>query len=219
MAYGVLTHTSTGNAGGGSTTSAIDTTGASLLVFVISKDNVSDPTPSDSKGNTWLAGATSGGGNFQNQLYYAENPVVGSGHTFTTNLTGTIAVCAFSGAKTSSVADNNSGASGPSPGAITPSENNCLVVSGFSGWTDSTAVDSGMTLIESFSLGGGGHYSCALAYKMQTTAAEIDPAWSDFAEEPSPVYRSTIQAFKAAGSSSLPPVLKTYQAVHRASNF
>lgn len=70
------------------TTDAIDTTGATLLVVILS-DHAGTSPVSDSKGNTWTAltaqAAVDVGGGIGGavRLHYVINPIVGTGHTFT----------------------------------------------------------------------------------------------------------------------------------------
>ena len=84
MANPLIAHAIVGSStGNNATTSAIDTTGATLLVALIVTDT-GGGTMSDSKGNTWTAlTAHSGGTTVTGQLFYVSNPTVGSGHTFT----------------------------------------------------------------------------------------------------------------------------------------
>jgi hypothetical protein len=92
----------------GATTAAIDTTGATLLVAVVS-DFTGGPgiTFSDSKSNTWtsLTAYTNTAGQMRVRIYYAyaTSGKVGSGHTFTSAGTGVYTcacVAAFSGTDT-----------------------------------------------------------------------------------------------------------------------
>jgi hypothetical protein len=72
------------------TTAAFDSTGGDLLVMAATSFAGVTLTPTDNFGNTWIsaAGPTSltQGPNFITQLWYAPNPIVGSGHTVTINL-------------------------------------------------------------------------------------------------------------------------------------
>jgi len=91
----------------GCTTSAINTTGASLLVG-LDCNYTAGPgfSYTDSKSNTWtpLSTYTSTAGNEQCRLLYATNPTVGSGHTVHNTGSGSYAAVAlldFAGANTS----------------------------------------------------------------------------------------------------------------------
>ncbi len=79
--------------GGDTTGTPIDTTGANLLIFGVSYLDGSAPTISDSKSNTWTAlTATLPSTSGDIRIYYAKNPTVGAGHTF--SATGTGSTCA-----------------------------------------------------------------------------------------------------------------------------
>ncbi len=170
-----------------STTSAIDTTGSTLLVINLS-GNTGSATISDSKGNTWTA-LTAAGTNAFSQLYYAANPTVGSGHTFTFTglvVAGAMQVQAFSGVDTSSPFDQESGfgggaaASGQNPGALTASVASELFVTGYekeNGSSDVYSVDSSFILTDQATFTAGSNYGGAMAYKVSSTAE--NPFWSD----------------------------------------
>lgn len=104
------------------TSSAVDTTGATILVVGLSRYQAGGAvTITDSKGNTYTALTAQASSNVAySRIYYCPNPTVGSGHTFTG--TGsesyfTIAAAAFSGVTTTSPFDVENGAVSPSSGA------------------------------------------------------------------------------------------------------
>ncbi len=154
---------------------------------------VASPVVSDSKGNTWTALTTSSTGvSGAGLLHYAQNPTVGTGHTFTVTLTGSgavIAVEAFSGTITSSVFD----AEGPGdvqptiasqsfPGPMTTTADNELAVTGLS-WEVDAGTENAPSINESYiitdSIPAGAGYGIALAYKIIGTSGTVtDPAWS-----------------------------------------
>jgi fibronectin type 3 domain-containing protein len=74
------------------TTAAFDSTGGNTIVLFVSSHSGVTLTPSDSFGNTWIpiAGPTNAGTamgfDLRSQLWYAQNPTVGSNHTITINL-------------------------------------------------------------------------------------------------------------------------------------
>src|SRR5690349_3343729 len=90
---------------GGSTTSAIDTTGADFIVVGVLYSQAHHPTVSDSKSNTWTAvGSAHDSSQEGVQLYFCHNPTVGSGHTFSALASSSFAspfVIAFSGSDAS----------------------------------------------------------------------------------------------------------------------
>lgn len=217
MAFSVIDSASAGsNTSGDVTTSAIDTTGADLLVAAVAFEAYSDLEPiSDSKGNTWVAltQANSGTGR-ANRIFYVASPTVGTGHTFTfgngTGINPVGVALALSGAAASPFdVENGAGsvANNLSPGSVTPSEDNEIIISGAClAWPSvpSVAIDSGFTLeffgYGSISTGGG------LAYLIQTSAGTVTPTWTfDFAH-----CASAIATFKAAAAAATkaPPIFR-----------
>ena len=74
------------------TTAAFDSTGGDAIVVFASSHAGVTMTPSDSFNNTWISAAgptnTSTGFDLRSQIWYAKNPTVGAGQTFTLNLSG-----------------------------------------------------------------------------------------------------------------------------------
>ncbi len=171
----------------GATSAAIDTTGATLLVIAQSGVTGLTLTPTDSKGNTWTALTAYAGGSLTCQLYYCANPVVESGHTFTVVAVAaaSIAVGAFSG--TMNAAPDSAGGAGAAsgttqqPGLLTPSVDNCLVVTGFQYVSPTVpgpgTISAGFTITDDI---GNADTSVpvAMAYQVQTTATGVNPTWS-----------------------------------------
>ena len=168
------------------TTTAIDTTGATLLVMVLIDGQQSGfgTTFSDSKSNTWtcLTQIDSGGGlSASGRICYVANPTVGSGHTFSAaGYQITIMVSAWSGVKVSTPFDQENGtANAAQSGSITPTENNELVISAYGDDYGSGAlsIDGGFTILNT-KRGNDGTKSGGAAYLIQTTAAATNPTWS-----------------------------------------
>jgi len=71
-------------------TLAFDSSGGSLIVVCVSSHSGVLMAPSDSFNNTWISAvgptSTRGGFDLRTQVWYANNPRVGPGHTFTLNL-------------------------------------------------------------------------------------------------------------------------------------
>jgi hypothetical protein len=170
------------------TSSAIDTTGVTLIVLHVSYlDTVTPPTVSDSKGNTWtpltLTTTTVSGAD---RFYYCLNPIVGSGHTFSfsgTNTSTALSVAAFAQVASFDLeGPGNVGgpsSSGSAPGPITPSVANALVITGFH-WENSgttASITSPFTIINQIDLSGG-HYPGAIAYHIHP-ATSVNPQWDD----------------------------------------
>lgn len=182
----------TGGATGTFTTTGVDTTGANLLIAYVNRytgGGSAAYTISDSKGNTWTAGTgfTSSATADTAQVWYCIPTSVGAGHTVTftnggTNAFGAGTFSAFSGAKSSSVLDqqvqlnNNASASTHTATSVTPSEANCLIVQLLS--TDGVNYSS---INPSYTLGakkdflGGTNVTAAVAYLIQTSASASSP--------------------------------------------
>lgn len=191
MAWALVANTVKGDAGTSSScvTDAIDTTGATLIVLSIARDeNASQINLTDSKSNTWnLLGYISQGAT-RNMLFYSIPTSVGSGHTFsntgTTNFSS-IAVAAFSGNAPFIITDVLSKAAASAttvaPGSITPTQDSELIVCScaFSG-TGSTpiSIDDSFTETNELDFNSGVSYGSGLAYKVQTTAAASNPTWT-----------------------------------------
>lgn len=183
----------------GSTTSAVDTTGATLLVVAVPRYTGGGAvTVSDSNSNTWVQLTLYGGADPGLALYYVKNPTVGSGHTFSCSGSGIyapISMQAFSVTDTTANVDQQNGASSNSPGSITPSVDNCVVVTAFSGHGGAPTVDAGFTLTTG--LAENVCYRIGMAYKVQTTAAAINATWSSGSNDV-----AVIASFKPAGGGA-----------------
>jgi len=206
MAYSLIAHTASGTNSSGTTSSGVDTTGADLIVVAAAYYNGSAaPTLTDSRGNTWtgLTEVAAAGGSYLGSLrfFYCQAPSVGAGHTFTLSGASSyaaLAVAAFSGSA-ASPADQQGGSGGTAtPGSITPSEANELVLTAV---TDSspggiaTAVSGGFAVLDTLANSSGNHFGVGLAYLVQTSAAAANPTWSAGNVFPA----SAIASFKAGG--------------------
>lgn len=211
MAYSLLS--SIGVAGASDlTSSSLDSTGASLLIGGISQYSGSPGAAiSDNKGNPWT-GLTrkQGGSEADIRIYYAESPVVGSGHTISATgnaIYASVLFQAWSGAATSSVFDQENGNSTSigtslSTGSITPTQDNELVITAFasSGGSSGTAtIDSGFTAdTNSTAYTGGSNEGGAFAYLVQTSAAAANPTWTVGTGISGGGLAAAIASFKAA---------------------
>lgn len=182
----LIAHAVKNGGASGNTTAAIDTTGATLLIVAVSRLNTGVPSLTDSKGNTWtlVTEYSSGAGNGRLRFYHCTNPTVGSGHTFTSTVDfGAIAVAAFSGTLNAAPdAENGAGqasATTQQPGSITPSVDDCLIVTAFE-YVDAAlglaTVNSGF--ITTDVLADATNFGIGMAYKKQTTAAAVNPMWT-----------------------------------------
>jgi hypothetical protein len=180
--WSLIAHTGIDGTGSGVTTSAINTTGANLLVAVCNW-YASSGSISDSKGNSWTLGFATSGADTQVSIYYVYNPTVGSGHTFTWSAAnGPIMVMAWSGSASSpadqSAGQNATGSTTIQAGSITPSQNNELVIAGVGANNSTLSIDSGYTITDNESYTSGVSLGGAGAYLIQTTATATNPAWT-----------------------------------------
>ena len=187
----VIAHTAIGSPDTNAvTTSAIDTTGADLLVVGASVYDVfMDATNiSDSKSNTWTALAESGANSHTRTIiYYCRGGTVGAGHTFTVGRNtsyDTITVLALSGSVASpqdqSAVNTTQNTTSQSTTSITPTNNGQMIITILSGNPDigTISIDSGMTISDAVANVAGQHMAGAMAYFYQATAAAFNPTWS-----------------------------------------
>jgi hypothetical protein len=177
-------------AGAATTSAAIDTTSATIIVIGVEYYQASGgpPTLSDSKANTWTQLTVQTGASSKVSLYYSLNPTVGSGHTFTlTNafagFYGTGQVLAFSGSATPGfTGGQQSGTVGSGatvqPGSITPGTTNNLVVTALgTGYNGVYSVSAPFSLTDQQQQGAstlGG----ATAWLSQSAATAVNPTWT-----------------------------------------
>ncbi len=193
MAYSVLGHALYGlGQNGGTSSPSFDSSGANLLVLAVSSDNAVTLVAgdiSDSTSNTYTrVGGTYTSGTVRINTFYCVNPNVSASHTFTvtkTNCYSEIAVIAASGAHASPLDLEDGGNSVVSPTSpatgITPSVDNCLVVSAFAesvngGSVTGPAGYSTPDLGDSFN---SIEFGLGLCYQIQTTATFTKPAWAE----------------------------------------
>lgn len=171
------------------TTAAANNTGATLFVVSVanySSDACAVPV-SDSSSNTWVHltgyGNDAGASNRHICISYVKNPTVTSSQTI--SITGGVSAAgvtfaSFSGTDLTSPLDQQNGIANSvttttvQPGSVTPAQNNELVYSAICSNNSSTSsIDSGMTKINSTAT-----IMFADAYKVQTSAAAINPTWT-----------------------------------------
>jgi len=174
----------------GGTTGSYDTTGANLIIVVVSQySSGTAATVTDNKtGNTYTETKVASSGGFdQSRIFWCVPAEVGSGHTFTlngSNTYGVIVVMAFSGASATPDDLDNSGTTGGATtvatGSVSPGEDNELIIAGFSSASAETSIsiDNGFTAVGATDWSSGANQGGAAAYKIQTTAAAVNPAWS-----------------------------------------
>lgn len=189
-----LVRTAVGTFGsGGGTTGGVDTSGADLLVVGVNyhRSFVGATPLSDSKGNTWtlIDTADSGLGAICRLYYCTPGGNVGTGHTFSTT-TGfsNIFALAFSGARTATTPfdQSNKGSNNTASvatGSITPSVNDCVVVTVYGGFNPGAAptMTSGgasFTVPTGFSIATSTSEAGAESYSIQTTATAVNVTWT-----------------------------------------
>lgn len=206
MAYSLIANVAAGSTGGGAvTTAGINTTGANLIVVSVGWFQ-NAMTVSDSNTNTWSALTLHGElAAKANKLFYVFNPTVGAGHTFTADGGASafpaLSVSAWSGS-TSTPFDVENGASGSAAtlatGSITPAQDNELIIAGLvhdNNTAGAVSIDSTMTITDSVAYSGSNHMGESMAYKIQTTAAAINPTWNITNSAP---LAASIASFKAS---------------------
>lgn len=174
--------------GTNATSTAVNTTTATLVVVLGVASSSGTMVVSDNKTNTWstLTPTEVGGGEMA-QLFFMTAGTVGAGHTFTitaSNGFSSVCVAAFSGTTGSSLLDLEA-AGGTAfgttvqPGSITPSANNYLHVTGVAFNVAGTmTISASHTIAAQVDVGAftrGG----ALAYDIQTTATARNPTWTN----------------------------------------
>lgn len=192
----------------GATSSAINTTGANLLIIaLVTYSGVStDAVISDNKSNKWIPLSTNSSSGARTRFYYAQSPTVGSGHTFSATGTGTypaIAVSAWAGASTAPYdTENTSTFSGSTAaaGSVTPSTSGELVLAawgdGITNDPTGVSVDSGFTILDTLTNVAGTAFGVSHAYLIESAATTKNPTLSGTLGAGS----SVIACFKPAGA-------------------
>lgn len=202
---------------GGGTSTGINTTGADLIVVSIAQYAGTTTTPqalTDSKvGNTWhqLTYKKSAGGNSLSVIFYAINPAVGSGHTFTYTgsvVAAAISIMAFSGSDLTAPFDAENGAisnstSSLATGSCAVNNANEVVVAAICLGNSFSAMGIGnsFTGLIQTAYSGGVNDGAAMAYKIASSAENPSFSWTTANE-----VALTIASFKAAaggGGSTL----------------
>lgn len=160
--------------------SPINTTGADLLVAVgaLAGNTTTTTAMTDSYGNAWTLGPNLTG---QLAVYYCRPAIVGTGHTFTLQCNGSyypsISMAAFCGSAAFALDQSSVAASGTA-GAITPSVPGALVIAGASAAAAITATPAGFTVQATLPYQGASNTGSALAARIQSAAASVNPVWT-----------------------------------------
>ena len=191
LGFTLIAHTGSTTPGtNSSTTAPIDTTGADLLVAVVSQySGDAIGTVTDSKTNSWTPLTAQSGGNSYARMFYARGGPVGPGHVFSyTGGFSSFVVLAFAGSAASPF-DVESGSSTTlyydtsRPCPLTPSQDASLVVSGCSvvdGGTTPYYESTGFTTTDYVGFAYNapdGQEGVVGGYLIQTTAAVANPTW------------------------------------------
>lgn len=186
---GACTSKGSAAAGNAVTSDAIDITGANLVTVAVSHTIGAIGAITDTLGTTYGAAKLTTGATTEEITWFAAAVTGGAAFQVTlgaqANSYQTIFVCGWSGVANATVDQSTGTASGSglttlSSGAVTPSENNELVLSGaaFSGVIVTPTVNGGFTsppltdgLNVTNTVGG-------ISYLIQTSAASANPAWS-----------------------------------------
>lgn len=182
------------------TTSAIDTTGATLLLATVSNFAGTSPAISDSKGNTWVAlPIQTLPVNRSNTLFYVVNPTVGTGHTFSCPSTfSSMGIAAFSGVATVSPFSSSTGSQGAGAAQATGSISTTsgdLVISSAGSWAAGTLAVTSATIIDQVNYLAGNYPAQALAW-LVSTGGSYNFTWSGATG-----YGTTIAAFRPSSSN------------------
>jgi hypothetical protein len=199
MAIARVAHASVANTGSSTaTTSAIDTTGATLLVVLTDSRGSSSTTHvvTDSQGNTWHSLHIAHGSDSWLTLHYSFDHggsalSVGSGHTITVTTASapfyiSAVFASYSGTDTTSAVfdqenwNNTNEEWLQTPGSVTPAVNGSLIVAGcVSSYAIPTIYSSSYGFADVDGADPGGDWAAiGLADLIQTTAAAVNPQFS-----------------------------------------
>lgn len=218
MAINIVDHTSqiSTDSNGFTTSSAINTSGATLVVVVISSYGSSTaPVLTDSKGNSWTQLVEQSNASNRCNVYYAyDTGKVGSSHTFTLTQNGSycsVCVAAYSGTRTSSdpLTDQQGtflGTGDPTiqPPAINAGTGGDLAVAFLSSTSSNVfTIDNGgsgatFSIVEHQEATANGQAS-ALAWK--TFSGSTQPTWSNNSGSTGATNAAFAQAAGAASDS------------------
>lgn len=173
------------------TTPAINTTGATLLVAVVTGFNTNAGILTDSAGNTWTALAAAQNASLLTcRLYYCASPTTSASHTFTASQGYSylaLSVYAFSGTDPTPLDVSNGQAhegvdlTSYDTGSVTPSQADSLIVAGIAlnSAIPVPTVNSGFT-VTGLSSGHPDyfHKTIASAYLTQGAPAAVNPTFS-----------------------------------------
>ena len=209
----LVAHGGAAVSGGTATTSALNCTGASLLVVVATDFSVASTsdTISDSTGlNTWNTNTgnydLAAGTENMTIWYLASSPHVSASQTFSATGGSFTAISASCWAGTSSF-DGKSGAgaavvSGSQPGSITPAVANEVFITGV-GYCCNTisglSIGSSFSTMDAVAVVGGNNIGLATAYKIKTNSTAENPVWTDSQTDAGVITMATFKPAVASG--------------------
>jgi hypothetical protein len=174
-----------GNSSTGTTSDAVDTTGANLLIATATWYGTTPSSITDSKGNTWTKLTTSVSTTDQNSaIWYCVPTSVGSGHTITiTNVYTSIGFMAFSGASATPFdsEDTSSSASSVTSLALGPLTIPAggLIIATLGNFTHTGTVSISDSLTANYQpYSAGTAMTHGSAYKLSAGGETITPTWS-----------------------------------------
>lgn len=176
------------------TTPNVDTTGANLFIVKVSwyGGTTAHGTLSDSSSNTYtpLTEYKESVLPMSTQLFYSFNPTTAPSQSFVYSGTQTFAnvqVQAWSGFSASPFDVENGATMGNinnttiQPGNLTPSQSNCLFVSGLGHENNSSgaiSINSSFTISDDVPYVAGNSEGGTMAYKLSTTGTAENPTWN-----------------------------------------
>lgn len=178
-----------GVSGNGSSTTAINLTGATLIVLAEGDGVTISTPPTDSSSNTWtgLGVFQDSGPNYFTELFYCYPCTVSSSQTFTTHgSTPRLVMIAASGTLTASSPLDGSGAGSSNlfgttcqPTSQTPFATGELLVSGFTIGTNAAtgSVNDSLTILNT-TAGTGTYPQQLLGYLIDSSSSAIAPTWT-----------------------------------------
>lgn len=186
MAFSLIANTAAGPGANGGNTSAIDTTGADLIVVMVGR-TPNAVTVSDNQGNTYTALTTRGSVQPFGRLYYTVAPTTNAAHTISVTGTGVypfIGVQAWSGVDTASAFDVENGASGSgatlATGSVTPTNANSLVIAGivFAGNSGgAVSIDNSFTISDTLAFANNVNWGGSMAH-LHPRSTAVNPTWN-----------------------------------------
>lgn len=209
MSFALIASTSASSGTGtGVSTTAINTTGANLIVVVLASSFNAGEAITDSVGNTFIVADTRTSSLFTETIYYCYNPITSATYTVSSgaiaNTFPAIVVTAFSGSASSPL-DQVTGGTTNVAGPITPTLANELIITGYTSNTTITPAATGIATVISRAMVSAFAIAVGLGYTIQTTATAVTATWTS-----STIQASSIVSFKSAsasgGSSFEPPL-------------